>query len=89
MIGRRTARRIPLARPAIVGAVLLAVVLVLLVVSPALAFPDVPVTHPYYQAITDLTARGIIGGYDDGTFGPGDPASRQQFAKMIVLNHGV
>jgi rhodanese-related sulfurtransferase len=31
-----------------------------------------------------MAARGIIGGYTNGNFGPGDPVIRQQFAKMIV-----
>jgi hypothetical protein len=51
-------------------------------------FPDVPATHPHYAAITDLASRGIIGGYINGNFGPGDPVTRQQFAKMIVLTSG-
>ena len=33
-------------------------------------------------------SRGIIGGYGDGTFGPGKEVTRQQFAKMIVLTGG-
>ena len=52
------------------------------------AFPDVPAGHPYYNAIYDLADRGIIAGYEDGTFGPGDPVTRQQFAKMIVKTLG-
>jgi thiosulfate/3-mercaptopyruvate sulfurtransferase len=51
---------------------------------PGAMFADVPATHPYYSAITDLTFRGIIGGYKNGNFGPGDSVTRQQFAKMIV-----
>ncbi|MBN1631858.1 MAG: S-layer homology domain-containing protein [Thermoleophilia bacterium] len=49
------------------------------------AFPDVPGTHPNHAAITDLASRGVVSGYVDGTFGPGDEIKRQQFAKMIVL----
>jgi hypothetical protein len=71
-----------------------AIVLTALVVSiaslalAASTFPDVPATHPYYTAITDLASRGIIGGYANGNFGPGDDVKRQQFAKMIVLTGG-
>jgi hypothetical protein len=54
----------------------------------ASSFPDVPSSHPYHAAITDLADRGIIGGYADGNFGPGDPVTRQQFAKMVVLTGG-
>jgi hypothetical protein len=75
-----------------VGVVLLAG-LVVLVASLALAsspsFPDVSSSNPYYSAITDLAYRGIIGGYANGTFGPNDPVSRQQFAKMIVKTLGL
>ncbi len=69
-----------------VGAII-ALALVVSVASLALAapsFPDVPSSHPYYDAINDLASRGIIGGYANGTFGPSDPVTRQQFAKMIV-----
>ena len=48
-------------------------------------FQDVPTTHPYYAAITDLASRGVISGYTNGKFGPGDMVKRQQFAKMAVL----
>jgi len=71
------------------AAVILALLLVGSIASLALAaspsFPDVPASHPYYGAITDLASRNIIGGYADGKFGPADPVTRQQFAKMIVL----
>ncbi len=63
----------------------------LLVVVPAVAsglFPDVSDNHPYVVAIEDLAAKGVIGGYTNGNFGPGDPVMRQQFAKMIVLTGG-
>ncbi len=56
--------------------------------SAASAFPDVPSNHPYASAITELSARSIIGGYANGNFGPEDLVKRQQFAKMIVLTMG-
>ena len=61
----------------------------LLLTAPALAFPDVPDSHPYSEAIADLSGRGIIGGYTNGNFGPGDPVIRQQFAKMVVKTLGL
>jgi S-layer homology domain len=39
---------------------------------------------PYASAIYELATEGIVSGYGDRTFRPGDPVSRQQFAKMIV-----
>ena len=77
------------AGPASLGVVALVVALALLLLAApagALAFTDVPANHPNALAINDLAARGIIGGYSDGTFGPGDPVIRQQFAKLIVLS---
>ena len=44
-----------------------------------------PSWHPYATQIGDLTSRGIISGYANGTFGPEDWVTRQQFAKLIVL----
>ncbi|MBN1630523.1 MAG: S-layer homology domain-containing protein, partial [Thermoleophilia bacterium] len=67
------------------------IALVVSMVSLAVAsngFPDVPATHPYYAAINDLASRSIINGYGNGDFGPGDPVTRQQFAKMVVLTGG-
>ena len=51
------------------------------------SFPDVG-SSPYRSAIEALSAAGIIGGYANGNFGPLDPVSRQQFAKMMVLTLG-
>lgn len=74
-------------------AVLIVLMVVLLVPSPALAveFADAPVEGTYYylyMSIQELASHGIIGGYTNGNFGPGDPVLRQQFAKMIVGTGG-
>jgi hypothetical protein len=72
----------------LIGAVFLVSLLIVLVApvgAAATGFPDVPATHPYSAAITDLASRGVIGGYTNGSFGVSDPVTRQQFAKMIVL----
>lgn len=47
-------------------------------------FSDVPVSAPGYEAITQLTGRGIVHGYGDGTFGPGDRVLRAQVAALLV-----
>ncbi|MHB1344411.1 MAG: Ig-like domain-containing protein, partial [Thermoleophilia bacterium] len=47
-------------------------------------FPDVPPGHTYHDAIQGMADLGIINGYSNGNFGPGDPVRRWQFAKMIV-----
>ncbi len=52
------------------------------------AFPDVPATHRFYEAIRYLGQRGIVGGYADGRYGPDDPVKRAQVAKIAVLALG-
>ncbi|HYO50949.1 MAG TPA: YCF48-related protein [Chloroflexia bacterium] len=46
-------------------------------------FTDVPPTHTFYPFIERMVARGVIGGYADGTFRPGNNASRGQIAKIV------
>lgn len=82
----------------LIGRLAVAVLLTVLIL-PAVAawpssawggsFPDVPPGHRYAAAIADVSARGIMVGYADGRFGPADPVTRQQFAKMIVLALGL
>jgi hypothetical protein len=76
----------------IAATALVAVVAVALLAPLSLAaspsFPDVPQSHPFYEAISELASQGVIGGYADGRFGPDDAVTRQQFAKMIVLAGG-
>ncbi len=58
--------------------------------TAANSFADViPGVTPYAAAIIELSDRGIITGFLDGTFRPYEPLSRQQFAKMIVLSLGL
>ena len=56
---------------------------------PAPTFSDVGPTTLYSVAIADLSSRGIVSGFPDGTFRPEGPVTRQQFAKMIVLALGL
>ena len=48
-----------------------------------LAFHDVPVGSTFYEYIHCLYCRGIVGGYSDGTFRPGNNATRGQIAKIV------
>lgn len=52
-------------------------------VSASSSFSDVPLDHVYYEAITNLSSEGILNGFEDGTFKPGDPVTRAQFTKII------
>jgi hypothetical protein len=49
----------------------------------AIAFPDVPNTYWAYPFIAALSARGIIGGFPDGSFKPNEPVTRGQFAIQL------
>ncbi len=46
-------------------------------------FPDVPIDAWYAGAVRWATASGIVEGYGNGTFGPGDTITREQFAVML------
>ena len=46
-------------------------------------FTDVPSNHTFYTNIRCLACRGIISGYIDGTFRPGNDITRGQIAKMV------
>ena len=46
-------------------------------------FPDVPAGSEFAAAVTWLAGTGITGGYDDGTFRPTAPVSRQAMAAFL------
>jgi uncharacterized protein YkwD len=56
--------------------------------TPAPLFTDVGSSTLYAEEIELLARRGYVNGYGDGTFGPYDRVTRQQFAKIIVLALG-
>lgn len=49
-------------------------------------YPDVGADHPYGAAIAELSQRGYVSGFEDGSFGPDLPITRQQFAKILALS---
>ena len=65
---------------------LLALALCLGLSAPALAaeFSDVPPTYVFHQAISDCVEKGILSGYDDGTFRPAQRVTRAQFCVMLA-----
>lgn len=70
---------------------LLALIFILGTVATGMAaapLADVEGTD-YEDAVTRLTALGIIGGYPDGTYKPEKPVTRAEFAKIIVTALGV
>jgi subtilisin family serine protease len=48
-----------------------------------ITFTDVPSDSTFYTWIRCLACRGIISGYSDGTFKPGNEITRSQIAKMV------
>jgi hypothetical protein len=51
-------------------------------------FSDVPFDLWAYSYIEYLASRGYVSGYADGSFRPGNHATRGQFSKMAVLGMG-
>lgn len=51
-------------------------------------FPDVGMNHPNLNAIRWAKANGVVNGYEDGTFGPEDPITREQIAALLWNNQG-
>ncbi len=65
---------------------LLTMALIITMVVPmtvSASFSDVALDHNYYDAIYNLSAEGILNGFEDGTFKPGEPVTRAQFTKII------
>ena len=54
-------------------------------------FPDVPTNHWAYEAVSDLSRRGLVEGYPDGTFGGDRLLTRYEFAQIVyrALQNGV
>lgn len=52
-------------------------------------FTDVTASIEYIGAINALADKGIINGYADGTFKPGEPLTRGQMAKILVNAFGL
>jgi hypothetical protein len=48
-----------------------------------ITFTDVDETNVFYPFIRCLACRGIISGYDDGTFRPHNPITRGQISKIV------
>ena len=54
-------------------------------------FPDVPSNHWAYEAVSDLSRRGLVEGYPDGTFGGDRLLTRYEFAEIVyrAIQNGV
>ena len=54
-------------------------------------FPDMASNHWAYEAVSDLSRRGLVEGYPDGTFGGDRLLTRYEFAEIVyrALQNGV
>ena len=48
------------------------------------AFDDVPPGHPFFEEIAWMAGSGVSTGFDDDTFRPSNPVSRQAMAAFLL-----
>lgn len=48
-------------------------------------YPDVSESDWFYEYVLVAGQHGVVSGYDNNYFGPADPVTRAQIAKMVVL----
>ena len=48
------------------------------------AYNDVNISDDFFTAVTELSYRGIVNGYEDGLFKPYNNLTRAEFTKLIV-----
>ncbi len=58
-------------------------------VAFATDFTDVSESYQYYDAVQSLVGRGVINGYEDGSFKPEATITRAEFAKMVIYAIGL
>jgi hypothetical protein len=46
-------------------------------------FPDVSTSHPFYEEVAWLAEQGVSNGYQDGTFRPAAPITRQSMSAFL------
>jgi len=55
-----------------------------IILTPAFAFSDVPLNFWAYDKIDQMYKSGIISGFEDGTFRPNSPITREQSAAILT-----
>jgi photosystem II stability/assembly factor-like uncharacterized protein len=58
------------------------------VTACAISFMDVAPGSTFYPYVQCLACRGIVSGYEDGTFRPGNPVTRGQLSKIVSGSAG-
>ena len=57
-------------------------------VAFASSFTDLDETHWAYPHVSELVERGVINGYEDGTFRPDANVTRAELAKLLYMQFG-
>ncbi len=69
-----------------VALTMIAAMLTNIAFAEGVAFSDVAQDDVHYQAIYNLVNRGVLNGYEDGTFKPDNTITRAEFAKVIMVS---
>ncbi len=56
---------------------------------PSIRFPDVSDGQWYAQAVEAIAAGGLVGGYSDGSFGPGNQVTLGEFCTILARACGL
>jgi PKD repeat protein len=56
---------------------------------PPATFPDVPDTFWAYKQVEYCVGQGVVKGYDDGTYRPANPVTRDQMAVYVARAFGL
>ena len=69
-----------------IGFFLMSVLFIIASISTsfAIAFSDLPISHWAYGNIMNLAEKGIINGYENGTYQPERAVSRGEFIKLVM-----
>lgn len=68
----------------IVGAVLASTLFVGIAIGGGVGFVDVSPSHPFSTEINAIADAGITTGFQDGTYRPGEPVTRQAMAAFML-----
>ena len=56
-------------------------------ISFASSFSDIASEHWAFNYVNELTTKGVINGYPDGTFRPDGTISKAEFIKLVIMLH--
>ncbi len=51
-------------------------------------FEDLPEKHQHYEAVIELVEKGVVAGYEDGTFRPENEITRTEFCALLARTLG-